>query len=119
MPRRAPARCLPALWPLAGVAAGLSGAAVFGGESGLCQASADRVGDLQDGNGGIELALGAIGKGDRDHVQDSGNEKGAEAPFRETHVGVGANASAGNQQWAVVVLMSHARPALPRATCCL
>ena len=48
-------------------------------KSGLQQ----QLGDLQDGDGGIELALAAVGKGDGDHVgglQCPAKNQGAEAP---------------------------------------
>ena len=63
--------------------AGIDQATVdFAGHGGLGQAGTDRLGDLQHGNGGLELALGAVGKGDRDHGHGSGKRKRRRSAFR-------------------------------------
>ena len=63
--------------------AGVDQAAVdLAGDGGLGQAGTDGLGDLQDGDGGIELALAAVGKGDGDHVGVFSVQQKIKAPKR-------------------------------------
>src|SRR5690606_33932917 len=112
------------------------------GHSGLGQARADRLGDVHDRDGMFELAAAAVWEGDGDHggyletgvwerqdgsIAGTGSGSGhhgltvaAATPLptatKKAPRGRPAGGLGGTQRWAVVVLMSHARPALPQAT---